>query len=250
MKKNEIGGYKMNFNKKITGFQNEIEIAKSLNNKLVGELNLLYRNFLEDLFGELCNEDLVKCVVDYTMKKYDIIISINNEKKYVSLKKGIKNSIHVESISSFIHFLIENKIDKRNITQYLKYHYADGTTNGTGKRTLTFPDYKLKLKRKIRKVNKYFMKHEDLLIKLINRFVIGSTDILIHGTVDNFTYITKDEIIKLLLSLKKEPSSTIHFSRLIFASKGRNNDIDKFIVQIKWYNLADDIEIIRKNLPV
>ena len=93
-------------------------------------------------------------------------------------------------------------------------------------------------------------RHEDLLIKLINRFVIGSTDILIHGTVDNFTYITKDEIIKLLLSLKKEPSSTIHFSRLIFASKGRNNDIDKFIVQIKWYNLEDDIARIRKNLPV
>ena len=89
------------------------------------------------------------------------------------------------------------------------------------------------------------MKHEDLLIKLINRFVIGKTDILIHGTVDDFSYVTKDEIIKFLLECKNEPSSTIHFSHLIFAAKSRNNQIDKFIVQIKWYNLKDDIARIR-----
>ena len=210
----------------------------------------MFKEFLQANFSNINDDMVITSYVNLNREKEDIWIKVGKEKKSISIKMGNANTVHNEYIYSFTNYLAKEKVPLKIINIILEYFFADGTTNGTGKRTLTFPDYKLKLKRKIKKVNKYFMKHEDLLIKLINRFVIGSTDILIHGTVDNFTYITKDEIIKLLLSLKKEPSSTIHFSRLIFASKGRNNDIDKFIVQIKWYNLADDIEIIRKNLPV
>ena len=210
----------------------------------------MFKEFLQANFSNINDDMVITSYVNLNREKEDIWIKVGKEKKSISIKMGNANTVHNEYIYSFTNYLAKEKVPLKIINIILEYFFADGTHNGSGARKLTFPDYKLKLKRKIKKVNKYFMKHEDLLIKLINRFVIGSTDILIHGTVDNFTYITKDEIIKLLLSLKKEPSSTIHFSRLIFASKGRNNDIDKFIVQIKWYNLADDIEIIRKNLPV
>ena len=232
------------------GFDNEWDFFNYLNGKKVGEVNLMFRKFLLANFPYINNDMKITAYVNFDRTKEDIWIKVGKVKKSISIKMGKCNTVHNEYIYNFTKFLEQEKVPTKIIDIILDYFFADGTTNGTGKRTLTFPDYKLKLKRKIRKVNKYFMKHEDLLIKLINRFVIGSTDILIHGTVDNFTYITKDEIIKLLLSLKKEPSSTIHFSRLIFASKGRNNDIDKFIVQIKWYNLEDDIARIRKNLPV
>lgn len=205
----------------------------------------MFKNFLKANFPNIDDNTLITSYVNLNKEKEDIWIKVGKEKKSIRIKSNNTNIVHKEYIYNFTDYLEQEKVPLKIIAIILDYFFTDGTRNGTGKRTLTFPDYKLKLKRKIRKVNKYFIRHEELLIKLINRFVIGNTDILIHGTVDNFTYITKDEIIKLLLSLKKEPSSTIHFSRLIFASKGRNNDIDKFIVQIKWYNLADDIAKIR-----
>ena len=84
------------------------------------------------------------------------------------------------------------------------------------------------------------------IIPVINKIDLPSADItkVERELFDTFGF-TKDEIIKFLLECKNEPSSTIHFSHLIFAAKSRNNQIDKFIVQIKWYNLKDDIARIR-----
>ena len=210
----------------------------------------MFRKFLLANFPYINNDMKISAYVNFERTKEDIWIKVGKVKKSISIKMGKCNTVHNEYIYNFTNFLEQEKVPLKIINIMLDYFFADGTINGSGERKLTFTDYKLKIKRKIRRVNKYFMRNEDLLIKLINRFVIGNTDILIHGTVDNFTYITKNETIKLLISMKKKPSSTIHFSKLIFASKGRNNDIDKFIVQIKWYNLADDIAKIRKNLPV
>ena len=210
----------------------------------------MFRKFLLANFPYINNDMKISAYVNFERTKEDIWIKVGKVKKSISIKMGKCNTVHNEYIYNFTNFLEQEKVPLKIINIMLDYFFADGTINGSGERKLTFTDYKLKIKRKIRKVNKYFMRNEDLLIKLINRFVIGNTDILIHGTIDNFTYITKNETIKLLISMKKKPSSTIHFSKLIFASKGRNNDIDKFIVQIKWYNLADDIAKIRKNLPV
>ena len=109
---------KIVFNKKISGFKNECEFYKELNNKKVVELNLLLKEFIEDLFGKIDKDSLIKCSIDYEKKKYDIKITINDIIKNISIKKGIKNSVHVEGISSFIHFLIENKVDRQNIINY------------------------------------------------------------------------------------------------------------------------------------
>ena len=78
-------------------------------------------------------------------QKTDIFIKINNIKKRISIKSGIKNSVHVEPISEFIHFLIENNIEKKYIISYLKYHYADGTTNGSGIKRVSISEYKAAL---------------------------------------------------------------------------------------------------------
>ena len=205
----------------------------------------MFKEFLQTIFPNINDDMRISAYVNLNKEKEDIWIKVGKTKKSISIKMGKTNTVHNEYIYSFTNYLAEEKVPLKIINIILEYFFADGTHNGSGARTLTFLDYKLKIKRKIRKVNKYFMKHEDLLIKLINRFVIGKTDILIHGTVDDFSYATKDEIVKFLLEVKDEPSSTIHFSKLIFASKGRNNQIDKFIVQIKWYNLKDDIARIR-----
>ena len=102
----------------INGFQNEIIIAKYLNNKKVKEVNPIFKDLITKLYRNIDKESIIKSEIDYTKKKYDLIINIDNVIKRISIKKGINNSVHVEGISSFIHFLINSGIEKNVIEEY------------------------------------------------------------------------------------------------------------------------------------
>ena len=188
----------------------------------------MFKNFLKANFPNIDDNMLITSYANLNKEKEDIWIKVGKEKKSIRIKSNNTNIVHKEYIYNFTNYLEQEKVPIKIIDIILNYFF---TAN---------------IKLKIKKVNKYFIRHEDLLIKLINRFVIGSTDILIHGTVDNFTYITKDEMIKLLLNQKKDSFPNIHFSHLILSPKNYNNEIEKFILQIKWHNLNNDIETIRK----
>lgn len=242
----------MAFNKEINGFQNEIEIRNELNRKYFSELNPMYKSFIEAIFENVKDEDFILCWVDFTKKKYDIVISINCKEKYVIIKKGIKNSVHVEGISSFIHFLIENGIQREIIIEYLKYHYANGSTNGTGKERVSAEVYKKENQEKIDKINT-FLNNEKLLIKAAERFILKGRnsnkyiDVLLFGVSDDFIWIKREDIIKVILEKKNSYSSAVHFGPLTIQPVDRclnyNPKYEKrrLCVQLKWYNLADDI---------
>lgn len=249
---------KIKFNKSINGFQNELEIKRELDNKTIKELNPMYRSFIEDLFSNINDSDLINCIIDDSNKKHDIVISIKNEKRYISIKKGIKNSVHVEGISSFIHFLIQNHVKRNVVIEYLKYHYADGSTNGTGINRLSAEEYKKENQEKIDMINAE-INNKDLLIKVIDRFILKgnisdkSIDAILFGVNDDFVWIEKEDIIKVILSKKDVYSSAVHFGPLTIQPLDRclnyNPKYDKrrFCVQVKWYNLADDIIELMNN---
>ena len=111
----------MFFNSSFNGYENEIQFATILNNKKVKEIPYNLQIFLYDLFEDLTNEDIVRCIKNSEKQKYDIIIKINNTIRRISIKKGIKNSVHAEPISEFIHFLIENKMPKHLIISFLNF---------------------------------------------------------------------------------------------------------------------------------
>ena len=176
----------------------------------------MYRAFIEDLYRNVNENDILKCIVDHTKKKYDIIIEKNKIKKKISIKKGIKNSVHVEEISNFIHFLIENNISKNSVIEYLKYHYADRTTNGSEINRLSANEYKQAHQEEIYNLNKELNK-KQILLKAIYRFVIKgklsdkNIDAIIFGTKNDFLWIKKEEII---LSKKDVYSTGVHFGPL------------------------------------
>ena len=68
------------------------------------------------------------------------------KRKRISIKKGINNSVHVEGISSFIHFLIDSNVSREAVIEYLRYHYADGTQNGRGINRISGHSIKNKIK--------------------------------------------------------------------------------------------------------
>ena len=236
----------------ISGFDNEYEFVKYLNNKKISELNPLFRSFINRLFPLAKENFIIKSWRNHYKQKTDIFIKIDGKIKGVSIKKGMKNSMHVERISDFIHFLIENHVDRDIVIEYLKYHYADGSTNGKGIRRLSVDEYKKNNQKNIDKINEVF-NDEEILKKAIDRFVIKGKnsnyyiDAIICGEVNDFVWIAKDDIINVILSKKDDYSTGVHFGSLSCQPKNRNlvnnpkYEKDRYCVQIKWYNLFDEI---------
>lgn len=92
----------------VNGYDNEYEFVKYLNGKKVSDLNPLFGDFIDDLFKIKDNNDIITCWRNHYPQKSDIFIKINGKIKGVSIKMGSRNSLHVERISDFIHFLIES----------------------------------------------------------------------------------------------------------------------------------------------
>ena len=252
----------------MNGYSNEIYFVNCLNGCKVKNLNIMLLELIETIFENIDKEDIITAWKNPFKQKTDIFIKINNVKKRISIKMGTKNSVHMEPISEFVHFLIENGIPRKNVIEYLKYQYADGTTNGTGKIRMSSKEYKLINQKRLDELN-MFLNQPNILLKAVNRFVLkGNNDInyidaLVYGTINDFLFVTKDEIKKIILSKINFYATGVHFGPLFCQPMNRCLNYSKkydnlrFCVQVKWYNLLDDILEYRneqlkekiKNLP-
>lgn len=239
-------------NTEINGYQNEIMFAKNLNGKKIKHLYPNLQDLVIELFGFVNFNSVIYCWVDFSKKKYDIIIKLDENIKRISIKKGINNSVHTEGISSFIHFLIENKVPKDIIYKYLRYHYSDGTTNGKGKVRMSSMEYKETHLQDIEDINKCFS-NRKLLKKCIYRFILQGNnsdeaiDGIIYGVVDDFLFISSGDVLKILLKHSEDYYNGVHFSDLFCQAKAKNlnnnpkHEKDRYCVQVKWFNLFDCI---------
>ncbi|HIS39178.1 MAG TPA: hypothetical protein IAB45_06705 [Candidatus Onthousia faecavium] len=232
------------------GFQNEWDFFNYLNGKKVGEINQSFKEMLTSIYDNLTDDMNIKCYVDMAKNKEDLWITINSIRKNISIKMGSENTFHTEYIYNFTDFLERQNVPMKIINDILDYHFLKESSVSVNANNIiekiTLNIYKQKYHKKINNINLYFQNNESLLKKLINRFVIGKNDLIIHGTVENFSYITKEEIIKVLLANKIMDSSSVHFSHLYFQAKSRKDEVMRFFFQIKWYKLEEDISIMRQ----
>ena len=138
------------------------------------------------------------------------------------------------------------------VIEFLKYHYADGSTNGKGKNRLPVDEYKKLYQSNIDMINT-FLNQDIVLENAITRFIIKGRnskekiDAIVYGIPGDFIWIKKEDIYKILLKKKNEHSTSIHFSSLTYQPLdrclNRNPKYEKcrYISQIKWYNISDDI---------
>lgn len=211
----------------IGGLENEHNICKYLNGQKVKFLIPNFQEIIYKLYGNVDENSRIIARVDTDKKKFDIVISINNIIKRISIKKGINNSVHVEGISSFIHFLIECGVEKDVIIEYLNYHYADGTQNGTGMNRLSVSEYKEKNQDKIDFINEK-INSPYILKRAIRRFVLQGKnsniliDGIIYGVKDDLLFITREETEKILMSKENIYSTGVHFGHLYCQPQTRN----------------------------
>lgn len=242
----------MVFNKEISGFQNEYEFATYLNGKQVGKVYPNFLDLLYKLYDNLDFKDTIECWVNKSKRKADIYIKINGYVRGISIKKGVKNSVHVEHIDSFTQFLKELGISNDVIRYFLEYHYADGTLDGTGNNRLSSTSYRNLYQNKIDLINQVF-NNEKYIDAFINRFILQGNrstyevNAIIYGVVEDFIWITKDEIYYIIKKHLSNYSSSLHISCLNLQPMSRNlnynpkYEFGRNQVQVKWYNLADQI---------
>lgn len=233
------------------GIQNEHEFVEYFNQKRVKELNPMAYDFIIELFPNAKDEDVIRAIPRLDKGKTDFIIKINDMDKKISVKKGYSNSVHLERIDSFVNFLRKIGISENIIELFLKFHYADGTKDGNGTIRLSSDSYKQLYQNEIDEINQAFSE-EKIVKKAIEHFMIvgrynDNVDILLHGTIDDFFWITKEEIIKIMLAKKDNYSTGVHFGLLFCQPWTRNlqykqsDEYKREYVQIKWHNMFDDI---------
>lgn len=246
------------------GIKNELIYVNYLNNKKVSELNPLIQELLYKVFNKINDNNTVTARKSDLAEKTDIIVTINEEERNFSLKIGDKNSFHMEPISEFIHFLIENGFEKEVIEKYLKFHYADGTTNGTGTRRMSVSEYKEHYQKDIDYLNEKF-KNKEFINKCIERFILKGriknsreVDAVISGKVNDLLFITNKEVKYLVNKYIDIKTTGLHIGPLFIQPHTRNLNYNKkyekyrYCVQIKWFNFTDHIiwymnELVIKN---
>lgn len=232
------------------GYQNEFDFITELNNKKVKQLNPLFQDLIMELYPTVKQNEIVKAKKYGRYAKTDIVITIRNKRKGISIKCGYKNSVHVEPLTKFKKFLEQNNIDEKVIDKFIRYIYSDGTNNNTGENRLSNADYIDIHQDDIRELNEIF---KSLKGKLIRRFLIETdinyrvrVDAFIHGTVNDFIWVTREEVQNFLENEEIE-STSIHTGKLYIQTWDKNlvrntkYEHCREYIQVKWFSMYDDM---------
>ena len=236
----------------INGVENEYEFVLLLNTKKIEELDINTQEMIYSIFNNVSALQTIKAWRNHYKQKTDVMIKIGNTIKGISIKKGSRNSVHVEPIGEFVKFLRKNKIPEAIIKKYLEYHYADGSIDGSGKNRINSFEYRYNHMENINLINKY-LNNKHIIKKAIERFVLKGTnsiyeiDAICIGEANDYLWMTKKQIKEILENNSNLDSSGIHISSLFIQPQTRNLNYNRLYeskrhcVQIKWYSIFDDI---------
>lgn len=232
------------------GYQNEINFINEINNKRVKELNPLLYDLIKTLYPTIKDNEVINAKKYGRYAKTDIVITIRNKNKGLSIKCGYKNSVHIEHLNMFKKFLEKNNITEDIIDKLYRYIYADGTNNNTGEVRLSNAEYIEKNEKDIKELNVVFNLLKE---KLINRFLIETdinyrvkVDAIIHGTPNDFIWSTSDEM-KRYLENEDIISTSLHTGKLYIQSWDKNivrntkYEHCRDYIQVKWFSMYDDL---------
>ena len=240
----------------INGFKNEIDFINSLNNHRFDELSILLQDIIIALYPNILKKDIIKAYKYGRYAKADIVVSVRNKKRGISLKSGYKNSVHLESIKRFTKYLKDLGETKDNIDSFLRYIYSDGTTDNSGTIRISNDEYIKNNADETTKLNIMFNKYKSHLIK---RFLIDTyvnyrvkADIFIHGTINDFIWV-KAEDVQQFLETHDISTKSVHCGKLYIQNWNKNISRNtqyehcREYIQIKWFSMYDDMIAIMAN---
>lgn len=238
-----------------TGFQNEIEIEQHLNAKKYSEINPNLRAFIQEVFAPTPHDKTTQIIHATRTRdskyKPDLIINYAGKQATVSIKTGSGNSVHQESIYSFVDYIKTELNASADVIQALLFfHWGDGTLDGSAPAStrLTAREIIEKYPEKVVTIQTFFNNHED---ELLQRFLSTGTANLSH--VDwiyygNYRSADWKNITEVYRHLKSNPSHALSVGGLNFQAYGRSDDTRRKSIQLKWGNMASYFLVGHKSI--
>ena len=242
------------------GFKNVENIIDSLDGKQFQYIPDTLKEFVFSIFNGACeNSDIVHAEKVKGGLKGDMLIWLNQDKqnlKNVAIASGSGNSVHQEKVDSFCEFLKDEVgIDNETIEQYLRFHYADGTSNNTGSvesrqsasEYKKDHEYSLKaierqLSLKARQIAERFIKKNPDDYPDVDYFFYGDTELPYWASID--TLIDQETT--------KQPNQRAALAIGDFSIQAWNRslkgtaDHKRLDMQVKWNNLLKNVSNARK----
>ena len=244
------------------GFLNEFQIIDELNEKRFKDLTPFWRDvLLKPVFRSIpvCDEDVLESYKCDINGKPDIAIRLNGITKYISVKSGERNTVHQESLKTFIEFLKQNDISDNTIETLLLFHYGDGTTDGTGEVRFNTRALLSSLSDRLKIANNELNCNRMFISKCIRRFIFDGVDntkvpaeFLYHGDKDSGYLVTEKDLIKFALWLPMDWMFMPHIGPMTITpylrdvEKISKNQYKRDIVNISWRDLRRHLVLIKR----
>lgn len=236
----------------VQGFKNEQDMINYLSEKMFCELNDNMKEFINFLFPFITKDNIIKIKKGETNQKPDVIITVDEVSKKISLKMGNGNSVHQENIDLFTSFLTELDVPEMTIQELLLFHWGDNTTDGSGSSRITSKQWKNDNEDKLVEINK-ILNNNNKLKQIINRILFqgksnnfNKVDCIYYGDINDGLWATDDEIIKYILNNQFNGKS-IHFGPLNYQvwnrciNRNPKTEKRRTVMQIKWPSLKKDL---------
>lgn len=158
------------------GFEKEANIIFKLDGAKIKDLEKQERYLLRCIYGELEDEEKIRCETLDNMYKPDFYIIYKGVKKYVSFKTGNTATIHQEYLSTFIDFLKEEGISAETIEDFLFFFYRDGTIDGSGNRKMVIKEIVEKYPQRASRLNDELNYSKEFVKKCVMRMLLIGRD--------------------------------------------------------------------------
>jgi hypothetical protein len=239
-----------------SGLDNEKEILAALDQKETGTLKGPLKELVNFLYPQ--QTGLLFCKKAALHEKTDLILTLHDIPRYLSIKSGKAISVHEESLTTLIPFFRSLSIPEHILKTIVYFHYGDGTLDGSGPTRFTSNDLR-------RVCNSYFkeatqvLSDRRLMEPFFERFVFRGidpngheVDALYYGDTKRGIYASREEILSSFFYFPYRHTGTINLGPLTYQPAVRNfygygeEEKRRNEAEIKWRGLYFDLGEIRR----
>ena len=238
------------------GLRKEEEIVLTLNNKKVKDLSNNFKYLLREMFGPLDEDEVIYSNLVGGFQKPDFYIEYKFRRLFVSMKSGQAKIVHQEKLETFVQFLKDIGMTPTCLEVFLRHHFADGTTDGTGKERMSYSETEFKMKDDIRRFNKVVNSNKDLIAAVVDRCTFTGSqvgnipaDYLYFGDKDYGSICSRAQVRKHLFRKSWFYMDNLHIGPLQFRPHARlldkrENEEGRFKVDAWWSGLEREVVYI------
>lgn len=196
-----------------------------------------------------------------SVRKADLIIECGERQiANPSVKSGSGNSVHQENIHEFVTFLRTLKVSESAIDHLYRFHWGDGTIDGTGSvdQRIGAREIRARYPETISTIGEVFDEHQ---VAIVTRAIAGSDG----GAAPSHLVYTEDETLSEILVVPMasviafnsdaQSDSDLIVGSLLFQNYGRCLQGQDLVsnktrndVQFKWPSLAKDLREIYREI--